>query len=142
MRKNIIVYDADCGPCSSFKQIIGFLDTKRSFEFMGLVEADSTGVLDGVPPPLRHRSFHLVGLDGTILSGARAIPTLVSLLHGGRLPSEFVVSAPGGIRAVGFIYGVFSRLHGTGSCRDRPSLWPHGGSGLTDSTGSLPSLAP
>ena len=120
MRRTILAYDADCGPCARFKQAVDFLDTRRRLEFMGLAEADSARVLDGVPPSRRHRSFHLVVPDGEVLSGAEAIPALVSLMPGGRLFSRLLVSVPKGPRAVGFVYGVFSRLHDDGSCHYRP----------------------
>jgi predicted DCC family thiol-disulfide oxidoreductase YuxK len=120
MRKYVLAYDADCGPCTRFKRAADFLDTYDKMDFMSLTEAENNGVLNAVTISARHRSFHLISPDGTALSGARAIPTLVSLLPSGNLTSELMIRAPGGLQTVGFVYSVFSRLHDTGSCRYRP----------------------
>jgi predicted DCC family thiol-disulfide oxidoreductase YuxK len=127
MSRYRLAYDADCGPCTKFKRAIGFLDSYHRISPISLVEADSLGMLDKVPAARRHRSFHLVAPNGEILSGAEAIPTLVRLLPGGRVPSKLMASAPGGPWAVKFVYQTFSRLHDSGSCSYRP------GSGMRDS---------
>jgi predicted DCC family thiol-disulfide oxidoreductase YuxK len=114
------VYDADCGPCTRFKHSIEFLDSYRRFDFMPLRHADDEGLLNMIPAEFRHRSFHLISPAGEALSGAKAIPTLVSLLPSGSLISKLISSAPGGLRATGFVYGVFSRLHDAGSCGYQP----------------------
>jgi len=119
MKRYILAYDADCGPCTRFKRVIGFLDSYQRINPLPLVKADSEGILDRVPVSRRHRSFHLVGPDGTVLSGAAAIPALVGLLPAGGLPSRLMVSAPGGPRVVRFVYQAFSRLHDSGSCTFR-----------------------
>ncbi len=113
----MLVYDGDCGPCTKFKRAIDFLDTRMKLDYLSLIEADEKGVLDSVSPNLRHRSFHLVSPEGTVLSGAKALPGLIGLLPTGRPISLFMVLAPGGLSAMSFVYSVFSRLHDTGSCR-------------------------
>ena len=120
MRRYLLAYDADCGPCTNFKRAVVFLDSYQRITPIPLAQADSEGILDRIPASRRHRSFHLVAPDGDALSGPAAIPTLVSLLPGGRFPSRLVTSAPGGRRAVSFVYQVFSRLHDSGSCGFRP----------------------
>jgi predicted DCC family thiol-disulfide oxidoreductase YuxK len=116
LRRHLLVYDADCGPCTRFKRSVESLDTFHRFDFMPLVQADDEGLLDWVPAELRHKSFHLISPAGEPQSGAEAIPTLVSLLPSGTLFSRLIVSAPGGLGATGFVYAIFSRLHDTGSC--------------------------
>jgi predicted DCC family thiol-disulfide oxidoreductase YuxK len=120
MQRYLLAYDADCGPCTRFKRAIGFLDSYQRINPIPLTEADSEGVLDGVPPSRRHRSFHLVTPGGGVLSGAAAIPALVGLLPAGRFPARLMASAPGGPRAVKFVYQTFSRLHDSGSCNFKP----------------------
>ncbi len=104
----------------NFKRMINFLDVNRRVEFLSLIEADERGFLGSIPPALRHKSFHLIAADGDVLSGAAAIPRLIGMLPAGRAASWLVTSTPGGIASVAFVYSVFSRLHGSGSCRSKP----------------------
>lgn len=120
MKRYLLAYDADCGPCTRFKRAIGFLDSYQRISPIPLTEADAEGILVSIPTSRRHRSFHLVAPDGEVLSGAAALPTLVGLLPAGRLPSKLMVSAPGGPRAVKLVYQTFSRLHDSGSCSFKP----------------------
>lgn len=117
MKGYTLAYDADCGPCIRFRRVVGFLDAGRTISFVSLALADRTGVLDGIPPRLRRRSFHLVIPGGEILSGAEAIPALTRILPAGRVTSRAMVAIPGGTRAAGFVYGVFSRMHDSGECK-------------------------
>jgi predicted DCC family thiol-disulfide oxidoreductase YuxK len=117
LRGFILVYDANCGPCTRFKQVVQFLDAHRSLRFESLTQADDEYLLDGVPGHERHGSFHLVSPRGEVLSGAQAIPTLIAQLPLGRQVSILMTGVPGGVRALSFAYRVFSRLHGAGSCR-------------------------
>jgi predicted DCC family thiol-disulfide oxidoreductase YuxK len=117
----VLLYDADCGPCTRFRKAIEFFDSHRHIRYLSLIEGDERGFLAEVPINLRHRSFHLISPDGAVLSGADALPTLIGLLPTGRLASRFIVRAPGGLTTMAFVYSVFSRLHGTGSCSYSPS---------------------
>ncbi|HEV2137835.1 MAG TPA: DCC1-like thiol-disulfide oxidoreductase family protein [Nitrososphaerales archaeon] len=116
----LLLYDADCGPCTKFRRAIEFFDAHRRIDYLSLTEGDERGFLDGVPTNLRHRSFHLITPDGTVLRGANALPTLIGLLPTGGSTSSFIVRAPGGLATTAFVYSVFSRLHGTGSCSYSP----------------------
>jgi len=89
-------------------------------EYMPLIDADGRGFLERIPPALRHKSFHLISPEGDLLSGAKAMPGLIATLPMGRATSWFIASAPGGIASVAFVYSVFSRFHGSGSCEYRP----------------------
>lgn len=120
LKRYLLAYDSDCGPCTRFRRAVGFLDTYGKFEFMSLEHADEEGHLDTIPMSLRHRSFHLVAPDGRTLSGANALPKLVSLLPAGTILSGILTSAPGGLKATAFVYSVASRLHDTGSCQYKP----------------------
>lgn len=115
-RSWVVAYDAKCGPCTSFKRALGFLDPKRRIAFIPLAVAVQNGSLKQVPPSRRLSSFHAILPDGTVMSGASALPDLLSLLPLGPLFSNYVRSAPGGTRALGWAYATLSRLHGSGSC--------------------------
>jgi predicted DCC family thiol-disulfide oxidoreductase YuxK len=127
MQDFLLAYDASCGPCSRFKGLVEFLDARRRIAFVSLEEADKSGALEGVPPSLRYRSFHLLRpregrVDGGgVRSGSDALLPLLRLLPGGDLAARFVEAAPGAEGAVSFAYSALSRLHDTGSCSPTPS---------------------
>lgn len=122
MSNYVLVYDADCGHCTKFKQAVAILDTHRRVDFVSLSSADESGLLDGVPTKLRYKSFHLVLQDRQVLSGADALPELISMFPAGRVLSRMMAGAPGGSSAMTFAYSVFVRLHDTGSCTTAPTL--------------------
>ncbi len=131
LEKSVLVYDAGCGPCTRFKQLVEFLDARGALAFLSLADADAEGMPDDVSPSRRHRSFHLVSPGGGVLSGAEALPTLISLLPAGRVTARFIVAAPGGVRALEFGYSALSRLHDAGRCHYTPDAGrpPLGGPG-------------
>ena len=116
----VLVYDADCGPCTRFRKAVEFLDTKGRMGYMGLAEADRAGVLDSVSPGRRRRSFHLASPSGTVWSAADALAPLCALLPGGRPLSAALAMCPPVSSMASFVYGAFSRLHDAGSCGYRP----------------------
>ena len=120
MPEYLLAFDADCGPCRRFRNAVGFLDTFGRLDFMSLERAEDSGLLDAIPFAKRHSSFHLVSPDGTALSGANALPKLISLLPSGTLLSRLLREAPGGLKTAAFVYSVASRLHNTGTCQYRP----------------------
>jgi predicted DCC family thiol-disulfide oxidoreductase YuxK len=120
LERYLLAYDSDCGPCTRFRRAVGFLDTYGKLDFKSLLRADEEGLLDKIPLNVRHRSFHLIGPDGKVASGANALPKLVSLLPAGIVLSNFLTSAPGGLKATEFVYSVASRLHNTASCNYKP----------------------
>jgi len=117
LRKYLLVFDANCGPCNRFKQTVDLLDTYDRFGFKSLTQADEEGFLDSIPKPMRYISFHLVTPEGVVISGANAIPTLVGLLPMGRPVSGLITSAPGGLRLIGFLYQALSGLHNARTCQ-------------------------
>ena len=116
----LLVYDSCCGPCTRFRNIVEFLDSKRRIDYMGLVQADNNGLLDSVPTERRHRSFHLIAQDGKVTSGAAALPPLIGLLPTGRTFERIIeLSVPVSF-ATTVLYTAFSRLHDSGSCTYSP----------------------
>ena len=121
MATSLLVYDADCGPCTRFKKALDFLDANQNLVFMSIEHAERAGLLDALPDRRRHSSFHLIFLDRRLESGAEALPSLIRLLPTGRLFSKLIVSAPGGRALLSFLYSTVSRLHETGSCKMQPT---------------------
>ncbi len=108
----ILAYDADCGPCTSFKRLVDFLDTYRVIDFMSLVDANKLGLLDNVPESTRFNSFHLISPDGVIRSGSEALYDLIALF-----PLGNYISKLGGKQVTRFLYHTFPKLHNSSSCR-------------------------
>ena len=114
--KYILAYDANCGPCTRFKQMIDILDIYERIDFISLIKADQEGLLDKIPVHQRYKSFHLIFPKGDAKSGSEALIELIMILPGGEIISPIINYFPGGKKAVGFIYKRFSRLHDRGSC--------------------------
>lgn len=115
MSNYMMVYDADCGPCARFKNVINFLDRQKRIDFISLIDADSIGLLGQIPPSLRFKSFHLISPAGEIRSGEDALIDLINLLPGGRAISKIIVSTPYGVHMIKSVYSQFSRLHDNSS---------------------------
>ena len=118
-----LVFDSDCGSCTSFKSAISFLDARRRIRYVGLDVADMEGLLDSIPPDLRRRSFHLICPGGNVKSGAAAFSDLARLLPAGRPSAALLERSPPVSRGAAWLYSVLSRLHDTGACR-RPRQEP------------------
>ncbi|MDG7019623.1 MAG: DUF393 domain-containing protein [Nitrososphaerota archaeon] len=111
-----LAYDSDCGPCTAFRRAVGFMDPRHRVRFVGLAEAEGAGVLDGIPPGSRRRSFHMISDEGVCASGADALPALASQLPGGALISRAMRSSRAVRGVAGFAYDTLARLHAAGSC--------------------------
>ena len=115
--KYILAYDVDCGPCSRFAYIVNSFDKNEKIDFISLTVADQQGLLDGIPSPLRYRSFHLFSPNGEAKSGSEALLELIAILPGGMIISPIINYFPGAKIILRFIYNRFSKLHDMGSCR-------------------------
>ena len=116
-----LAYDADCGPCRRFKEMVDFMDPRERIDFLSLEEADDLGLLDKVPRRKRHTSFHLISPDGEVESGAEAIPSVIDFFPLGELFSKGL-SAPGWRTLVAGVCSALSRLHDSGSYRYQSAL--------------------
>jgi predicted DCC family thiol-disulfide oxidoreductase YuxK len=120
-----LAYDADCGPCTRFRHLVALIDSRSEVEFVSLIDADESGLLDKVPEYERHTSFHLILPKGELLTGAEAVPRLLELLPGGKVVSEAITSVPGGRRLISMVYAGFARGHNGSACRyPRPVAAP------------------
>ena len=112
-----LVYDDRCGPCARMKDVVTFLDPHRGIRCLGIDEAEGEGLLSGVSPALRRRSFHFISPDGSVRSGAGALPELVGLLPAGWLPSKIMAMNPLIYKTTSLVYFILSRIHDAGSCK-------------------------
>jgi predicted DCC family thiol-disulfide oxidoreductase YuxK len=113
--RHILVYDAECGPCSKFKRALDWLDKYNRLDYVSLTSADEIGLLDSIPISRRHRSFHLISPEG-ISSGSEALPRLISLLPLGKFAASVVRRVPHGLYVMAFLYDTAARLHDVGAC--------------------------
>ena len=114
-----MAYDADCGPCTRFKEVVQVLDRYHRVDFLSLINADQMGLLDSIPQSLKYKSFHLISPNGSIWSGAEALPILVNLFPLGKSMSKVFMTTPIGKRITEFVYLKFSKLHDSGSCKSQ-----------------------
>jgi len=114
----LLAYDAECGPCTSLKRLVSFLDPGGKIGYLSLREAQSNGLLDILPPQSRYSSAHLVLPDGGVLSGAHAIPKVLEMLPGGPITSKVAGRWAPGRRFSTFVYNVALRLHDSGACKN------------------------
>ncbi|MDA4115784.1 MAG: DUF393 domain-containing protein [Thaumarchaeota archaeon] len=113
----VLAYDDSCGPCSSFKAIVGFLDARRRIEFVPLEKAAESELLQGIPPAARLASFHLVapssgaGWKGVVSGQEAVLPLLRLLSPSGAVSSNVLARIPRLQAALAFSYSALSRLH-------------------------------
>jgi predicted DCC family thiol-disulfide oxidoreductase YuxK len=111
-----LVYDSDCGPCTTFSEAVGFLDPRHRVRRLSIADAEGNGLLRDMSPELRGRSFHFILADGTAKSGAEALPDLAAQLPAGGLVSKALSSSSLLFGLAVYTYAALSRLHGAGSC--------------------------
>ncbi|MGI9020758.1 MAG: thiol-disulfide oxidoreductase DCC family protein [Solirubrobacterales bacterium] len=79
-----LLYDSDCGFCRTILGAILMRDRDAQILPVALQDALAADLLPGMSEEDRFASFHLVGDDGTILSGGRALSALLRDLPGAR----------------------------------------------------------
>jgi predicted DCC family thiol-disulfide oxidoreductase YuxK len=90
----IVLYDGACGFC---KWILGgllWLDRDRRLRPLALQRQEAESLLSELDPDLWMTSFHLVTPGGGLLSAGEALPSLLRLVRGGRLPAAVLERFP------------------------------------------------
>ena len=118
----LLAYDADCGPCTSFKRVVDFLDVYNTIDFVSLTDANERGLLNRIPESVRLKSFHLIFPNGEIQSGSEALYDLISLFPLGRPISKMILLLPCGKLMTRFLYNRLSKLRDFSSCHLRDNL--------------------
>jgi predicted DCC family thiol-disulfide oxidoreductase YuxK len=78
-----LLYDRDCGFCRTVLGFILMRDREAEIRPVALQDALAADLLPGMSEEDRYASFHLVGDDGAILSGGKALTPLIAGLRGG-----------------------------------------------------------
>jgi predicted DCC family thiol-disulfide oxidoreductase YuxK len=83
----VVVYDADCGFCMWLLAGLLRWDREARLRPLALQDPEAEGLLVGLAPSVRMASWHLISPSGARQSGGSALPELLALLPGGRIPA-------------------------------------------------------
>jgi predicted DCC family thiol-disulfide oxidoreductase YuxK len=90
----LILYDGDCGLCKWLLAGLLRLDRSGRLRPVALQRPEAGSFLADLDPVERMASMHLVSPDGVRTSGGEALPALLGLLWGGRLPAAILGRFP------------------------------------------------
>lgn len=90
-----VLYDADCGFCKWMLSGLLRWDRAGTLRPLALQRPEAQALLADLPAAERMASWHLISPGGERRSGGAAIPRLVELLPGGRLPAAGFDRVPG-----------------------------------------------
>ena len=89
-----VLYDADCGFCRWL--LAGLLRWDRAVRLrpIAVQRPEADDLLADLTPAERMASWHLISSTGALRSGGAAVPPLLRLLPGGRLPAAAFAQFP------------------------------------------------
>jgi predicted DCC family thiol-disulfide oxidoreductase YuxK len=90
----LVLYDGDCGFCKWLLALLLRFDRARRLLPVALQRPEAEALLADLEPAERMASMHLVSPDGTRTSAGEALPALLGLLSGGRLPAAVFARFP------------------------------------------------
>lgn len=90
----LVLYDSDCGFCKWLLALLLRLDRARRLRPVALQGPEAEALLADLDPAERMASMHVVAPDGTRASAGEALPSLLGLLSGGRLPAAVFARFP------------------------------------------------
>ena len=96
----LVLYDGDCGFCKWLLAGLLRFDRAERLRPLALQRPEAGALLADLDPAERMASMHLVSPEGARTSGGAALPSLLRLLRGGRLPAV--------------VFGYFPRLTSAG----------------------------
>jgi predicted DCC family thiol-disulfide oxidoreductase YuxK len=89
-----VLYDDDCGVCRALLGAVLTADRHQRLRPVALQSPEAQGLLADLTPEQRMASWHLISPAGVRHSAGAALPTLASLLPGGRLPAAGLSRTP------------------------------------------------
>lgn len=90
-----LIYDENCPLCIRFLDEVKRRDRVGRIEPVGFEDPRIRQLTPGMTEEQLRRSFHLVFPDGRVVSGSRAVPALLKLLPGGKVPGWLLEHLPG-----------------------------------------------
>jgi predicted DCC family thiol-disulfide oxidoreductase YuxK len=92
--QTIVLYDAECGLCKWLLAGLLRWDRNARLRPVALQRPEADELLADLAPADRMASWHLVSPSGTPHSAGAALPPLLKLLPGGRLPAAAFARFP------------------------------------------------
>jgi predicted DCC family thiol-disulfide oxidoreductase YuxK len=99
-QKWLVLYDGDCGFCKWLLAGLLRFDRAERLQPVALQRPQAEALLADLEPDKRMASMHVIAPEGTRTSAGEALPALLGLLSGGRVPAA--------------VLGRFPRLTGAG----------------------------
>jgi predicted DCC family thiol-disulfide oxidoreductase YuxK len=93
-RRDVVLYDADCGFCLWCVAKVLAWDRRGRLQPMAIQNPAADRLLAGVPTAARLGSWHLASADGRVRSAGAAVAPLLRSLPAGRLPAALAAAAP------------------------------------------------
>lgn len=90
----LVLYDGDCGLCKWLLAGLLRFDRAERLQPIALQRREADAFLADLDSADRMASMHLVSPDGVRTSGGDALPPLLRLLSGGRLPAAVLERFP------------------------------------------------
>jgi predicted DCC family thiol-disulfide oxidoreductase YuxK len=90
----VILYDPDCGFCRCCTALLLVWDRDHRLRPRALGAPEADALLHDLPREQRFSSWHLIAPDGERRSAGAALPAVLRLLPGGRLPAAALAAAP------------------------------------------------
>lgn len=90
----LVLYDGDCGLCKWLLAGLLRFDRARRLRPVALQRPEAEALLADLDHAERMASMHLVSPEGVRTSGGEALPALLGLLWGGRLPAAVLGRFP------------------------------------------------
>jgi predicted DCC family thiol-disulfide oxidoreductase YuxK len=91
----VVLYDADCGFCKWLLSALLRWDRAGRLQPIALQRSEAGDLLRELTPAERMASWHLISPSGQRHSGGAALPPLLRLLPGGRVPAAAFAQFPG-----------------------------------------------
>jgi len=108
LARPVLLYDGECAFCRMWVRRIRRWDRHHTIEFVPAPERFQFGDLPDLSDDVVNARMHLVLPDGRIFTGGAAIPELLRLLPGGRVP-RLLFLVPGIPRVAEKAYDLVAR---------------------------------
>lgn len=115
----LVLYDGDCGLCKWLLALLLRFDRAKRLRPLALQRPQAEALLADLDPAERMASMHVVSPQGTRTSAGAAVPSLLRLLSGGRVPAAVLERFP---RFTSAGYG-WVATHRIGISRFVPGRW-------------------
>lgn len=90
-----LLYDGECRLCVGFANEVRRRDRRGRMELVPFEDPRIPSIVPGMSGETLRNSFHLVSPDGRVVSGANAMPDLLSLLPGWKPAGWLLRRLPG-----------------------------------------------